>query len=184
MLLLSVLGQIELYFADETGVTMQPYIPYAWQKKKEYIRISTRKNNKRLNIFGLMKLDNTLKTYQQEKPINSEFIVKAINDFIQTTPDKPTVIVLDNSPVHRSKLVQEQLQKWENANTYLFFLPKYSPHLNPIEILWRFIKYRWLKKYNYDTWNKLRKATLTILKGVGSIYTINFKQNYTQFNSA
>ncbi|CAD8188427.1 unnamed protein product [Paramecium pentaurelia] len=44
---------------------------------------------------------------------------------------KNAVLVLDNSPIHKSKLVQKLL----TAKPYLF-LPPYSPQLNPIEKIW------------------------------------------------
>lgn len=71
---------------------------------------------------------------------------------------------------------------------YLFFLPAYSPHLNPIEILWRFLKYRWLRKADYSSWNRLKKAIFTIIADFGKQYRICFEkltlENIIQFNSA
>jgi len=55
-------------------------------------------------------------------------------------------------------VVKEKLAQWEEKGLFLFFLPTYSPHLNPIEILWRFIKYKWLNKKEYNSWNSLKKA--------------------------
>lgn len=81
--------------------------------------------------------------------------------------------------------------RWEQMQMSIFFLPTYSPHLNPIEILWRFCKYQWLCKENYKTWTKLKKAILDIFKNFGAQYSINFKElisknilNNIQFNSA
>lgn len=34
LITLWLLEHIELYFGDESGFTMQPYVPYAWQKKR------------------------------------------------------------------------------------------------------------------------------------------------------
>ncbi|AUD06983.1 hypothetical protein CWM47_37270 [Spirosoma pollinicola] len=57
---------------------------------------------------------------------------------------------------------------------YLFFLPTYSPHLNPIEILWRFLKYRWLQKLHYSSWSRLKKAVFAIIRLFGQEYRICF----------
>lgn len=61
----------------------------------------------------------------------------------------------------------------------------------PIEILWRFVKYRWLNKGHYKTWARLKKAILAIFKQFGEKYTINFSELITKntlknikFNSA
>ncbi len=181
-------GLIELYFGDESGFTMQPYIPYGWQKKGQQIRIFARNQRKRLNVFALMKLDTTVRTFQSQSNLDGEFTAQSIDAFSEEKQAKPVVIVLDNSPIHRCKAVWDRLQYWEqHCDLFLFFLPKYSPHLNPIEILWRFIKYKWLKKHHYNSWSKLLKAINHILSHCGSLFTINFKEpikNIIQFNSA
>jgi len=45
--------------------------------------------------------------------------------------------------------MQEKLPEWEEKDFYIFNLPTYSPHLNIIEILWRRMKYEWLKPEDY-----------------------------------
>ncbi|KAB7730002.1 hypothetical protein F5984_12510 [Rudanella paleaurantiibacter] len=184
LLTLWVCGLIELYFADEVGFTQQPYVPYGWQKKHHPLLLPARTTTKRLNPLGLLRLDNHLTVYPSEKA----FIVDSLTHFVQQGHPKPVTIVLDNSPIHRCQLVYNQLASWEEQDMYLFFLPAYSPHLNPIEILWRFIKYRWLKKVHYLSWSRLRKAIFAIIKSFGQEYRIDFtdlqSKNILQFNSA
>ena len=45
---------------------MQPYVPYAWQKKGHYQRIFARNKKHRLNVLGFMSLDNRLHVYYTE----------------------------------------------------------------------------------------------------------------------
>jgi transposase len=56
----------------------------------------------------------------------------------------------------------------------IFFLPTYSPELNIIEILWRFIKYSWLEIDAYESWISLVNAVENIIMKFGSEYIINF----------
>jgi transposase len=83
--------------------------------------------------------------------------------------------VLDNARVHRSRLVQSKLAEWEKKNLYVFFLPTYSPHLNLIEVLWRKMKYEWLKPEDYASFEKLIEAVKKILNQIGNEYKIKFK---------
>ncbi|AUD03989.1 transposase [Spirosoma pollinicola] len=71
-------------------------------------------------------------------------------------------------------MVKTEFDTWESQGLSIFYLPTYSPHLNPIEILWRFCKYKWLNKTHYKSWSTLKKAILYIFKEYGSIYTISF----------
>lgn len=191
LLTLCLLGYIDLYFGDESGFTMQPYVPYGWQKKGNSQRRFARKEKKRLNVFGLMSLSGHLTVYHQECPLDSAFIKNCLDDFAQKDHPKPYVIVLDNGPIHHGKLVKGEFEKWELMQLFIFYLPTYSPHLNPIEILWRFVKYKWLTKTHYKTWSTLKKAILQIFKQYGSTYSINFSklivkntQGNIQFNFA
>lgn len=175
MVTLHLTGHIRLVFVDESGFTMQPYLPYGWQKKDEQIRIFARNNHKRLNLLGFMSADLHLSVYQNEKSINGQFFIKAVEDYIKKI-DKPTVLVLDNSPIHRCKAVYYLLEKWQNQNLYVFFLPKYAPHLNPIEILWKRMKYKWLNKKHYNSFRTLKKQIENIITQFGVEYTINFNE--------
>ena len=62
-------------------------------------------------------------------------------------------------------------------DSYIFFLPPYSPELNIIEILWRFIKYEWLEVSAYQGFEKLEEALSVLLDAVGTKYLINFFSN-------
>ena len=153
---------------------MQPYVPYAWQKKQQTHRVFARRSPHRLNILGLMRLDNQLTIYHRETAIDGEFIMNSFDNFCKKAYTKPRVIILDNGPVHHAKVVKDKLAEWEMADLYLFYLSTYSPHLNPVEILWRFCKYKWLVKSHYESWSTLKKAILSIFQKFGSTYCINF----------
>ena len=52
-------------------------------------------------------------------------------------------------------MIQERLEEWKNQQVEIFQLPSYSPQLNLIEILWRFMKYEWIELNAYETWESL-----------------------------
>ncbi len=52
------------------------------------------------------------------------------------------VMVLDNSRLHRNKLVSAFVAGIERLE--VVFLPSYAPELNPIELLWAWVKRFWL----------------------------------------
>jgi len=85
-------------------------------------------------------------------------------------------LVLDNAPTHRSEKFIAQMEKWMEQDLYIFFLPKYSPHLNIAETFWRKAKYEWLRSGDYDTFGKFKKKIRAIFTGIGSEYKIAFSQ--------
>jgi len=84
--------------------------------------------------------------------------------------------VLDNAPTHRSHKFIEQMEKWMERDLYIFFLPKYSPHLNIAETFWRKAKYEWLRPSDYGSFAKYKKKIRAIFTGIGTEYKIAFTQ--------
>lgn len=166
---------IDLYFADESGFNLEGYVPYGWQPKGEHIEITPAKT-KSTQIFGLMSLWGQLESYACQGSMNSKAVIAFLNDFAKRIVQK-TVVVLDNATIHHSKEFEAQIERWKEQDLYIFFLPRYSPHLNPIEILWRMIKYQWLEYEALDSQDELNKELDRILCAFGAQYTINFKEH-------
>lgn len=168
------MGLIELYFGDESGFCLTPTVPYGWFPIGQTQSI-TQRDSKRLNVLGFLSLDLHLRTFHTQGSINSEFVIQAVNQLIPRG-DNIRVIVLDNASMHRSHKFYDQIPRWEKQNLYIFFLPKYSPHLNRIEILWRKIKYQWLKPKDYKSFKTLKTKLMHIFNNLANEYHINFKE--------
>lgn len=167
-------GEINLYYFDQSGFSLTPNIPYAWQKKGENIELPTQRGG-HLNVIGLMNPDSKLKSLIFEGKVDSELIIFCLDQFFKNSRlSKKTVVVIDNSSLHTSDIFQEKIKEWERRNIYFYFLPPYSPELNKIEILWRFIKYYWLSLESYFNKNSLICELSKVLKNVGSKYRIIF----------
>lgn len=167
-------GYIDLFFGDESGFNMSGYVPYGWQPKGKYIEITPTKTRS-LQIFGLMSLDNRFDGYSCDGSLNSAMVIAFLNDF-HTRIKQPTVVVLDNAPIHHSTEFKAKIEAWKQEDLYVFFLPKYSPHLNPIEILWRKLKYEWIQYEDLEDQKQLEKEVYDILNQFGTDYTIDFKE--------
>jgi transposase len=102
-------------------------------------------------------------------------VVVACMDQFSEQIDKKSYVIIDNAPVHRSKAFIRQIPKWVKKGLIIKYLPSYSPELNLIEILWRFMKYYWLPFSAYESFQHLCDAVEEILKQVGTTYTIDFQ---------
>ncbi len=174
LLALAAAGIIELSFGDESGFWQTPVVARAWQFSGEEIRILPDKG-RRLSVFGVLNADCEGRFWASETTIKSEFIVDCLEDWMATQSDRPRVLVLDNARIHRSRLVQSKIEEWEAKDFYIFHLPPYSPHLNIIEILWRRMKYEWLKAEDYISFERLKAAIREILDKLGTEYKIEFR---------
>lgn len=145
---------------------------YSWQYPGEEIRILPQKG-KRINVFGIMSEANQLRSFQKEGSITTDFIIDSIDAWIPALT-KPTVLILDNAPVHQAKKFQEKIPHWQEENLFIFFLPPYCPHFNKIETLWRKVKYEWLKPEHYACLASLKEALTAIFSCFGQEYTVKF----------
>ena len=169
---LSKMGTIDLRYLDESGFCLTPYVPYSWQEEAIEQKLESGKS-KRINVLGLLNTNNQLYSYVFETRITSQIIIKFLDSYVKNL-EKKTVIILDNAPIHRSKAFQNKIVEWQQKNLEIFWLPTYSPQLNLIEILWRFMKYEWIEAQAYTSWKNLVEYVEDILENFGTKYTINF----------
>lgn len=170
---LAASNYIDLYFADESGFNREGYIPYCWQEKGTNMTIVPSKT-KSTQIFGLLSITNKLEAYSSSSVIDSKLVISFLDDFCERITKK-TIVVLDNAPVHRSKLFEQNRKRWAEEDLEIFFLPRYSPNLNPIEILWRKMKYEWIDYTEIETQEELESQIEKIIKQYGKEYVINFE---------
>jgi transposase len=165
-------GQIDLYYFDEAGFSLDPTIPYAWQATHGLIALPAHLYG-RVNVLGFMNRQNDLHPYLFDQSVHTGVVIGCFDDFCHTLTKK-TIVVMDNASVHRNDEFEQGIPHWKKQGLIVKFLPAYSPELNLIEILWRRIKYSWLPFSAYDSLNALIEALENVLCDVGSEYQITF----------
>lgn len=175
---LAIKGHIDLYFGDESGFSLTPYIPYGWIPIGQQGKIASRRKHVQ-NVLGLLNpLDGHLVTYSadREEPIDSVFMIKRLDDFASQI-EKLTIVALDNAPWHTSRAFRENLGRWQEKGLFIFYLPRYCPHLNLAETLWRKIKYEWLRPQDYNSPSALKKRLKEIFAEFNNLFQIEFSMN-------
>jgi len=167
-------GTCEVWYFDVSGFCLTPYIPYAWQPIGSVIEIPTSTHRRRLNVLGFLNRHNDLYPCVIEGKVDTPVIVECFDQFSKQIT-KRTYVFLDNSPLHRAYEFIRHIPQWVQRGLIVKYLPPYSPELNLIEILWRFIKYRWLSFSAYMSFACLVQAVEDILTRFGTDYTINFQ---------
>lgn len=163
---------IDIFYGDESGVSLQPNVPYAWQFKDEAVTVPSERGG-HLNCFALLARDNRCFARTTEGRVTADWIAEQIDAFAETVK-RLTVVVLDNARVH-TKAVKDHATRWQEKGLFVLFLPTYSPQLNIAEILWRQLKYRWLKASDYATKETLHNAVQNCLGEVGKSLNIAFQ---------
>lgn len=166
-------GNIDLFYADESQVSEQGYIPYGWQFADENVSIPTAKGRQTLNCLGALSRSNQFIFKTTQQTIDAAFVLSFLDEIsLQIT--KPTVIVMDNARMHTAHMIKERLIYWQQRGLFIFYLPPYSPQLNLIERLWRELKQRWIRPQDYQNTDSLFYAAFLALSAVGKDLIINF----------
>ncbi len=99
--------------------------------------------------------------------INAPAVCELLEKIRKRWPDTPATVVLDNARYQKCKLVGEKAKELEIE---LLYLPPYSPNLNLIERLWKFVKKKCLYSKYYDSFDLFKQAISNCLDGTGTTY--------------
>jgi transposase len=103
-------------------------------------------------------------------PINGQRFLLYVEKVLVPTLCPGDIVVMDNLGSHKGKAVRRAIRQ---AGARLFFLPKYSPDLNPIEQLFAKLKH-WLRKAAKRTTNDVCHALGEILDTVTAAECRNY----------
>jgi transposase len=109
---------------------------------------------KRQSILSAIRLNGSMCPIVFEGTLNKELFAEYLKTCLKPALSPDDVVLLDNSSVHKSKLVLKTLAE---CDIKYLFLPPYSPDFNPTELLWAWLKGR-LRKMKARIPEKLQKA--------------------------
>jgi hypothetical protein len=149
---LSERQELDLYYGDEAAVSLEPGVPYGWpfrDEQDEQVAMPS-SAGKGENCFARLTRENRALVEMTRESIPAQFIVEPFEG-LWLRLRWLTVVVVDNAPVHGARVIKERIAVWQQRGLYLFYLPRYSPHLNIVETLWRKLKYEWLTPSDDET---------------------------------
>lgn len=128
--------QVELWFADETGVEGDPRPRRRWAHKSDRIKTPYHGIHLRQSVIGAVCPHNGQCAALIFNHCDSEVFQRFLDHLAQTVPDDPNkrrYLIVDNASWHKVKRLD-----WHHFIPK--YLPPYSPDLNPIERLWLRLK--------------------------------------------
>ncbi len=124
----------------------------------------------RFNVLGAWNaITRELISVTNTTVVNSETMCELLRKIAALGLNGPVTVVLDNAKYQRNALVQSLAAE---LKIELMYLPSYSPNLNLIERLWKFLKGRAIYGRYYPTFAEFRAA---IEKELGELSTTHRK---------
>jgi len=119
---------------------------------------------KTMTMLSAIRLDGVMRdaTVVVDGAMNSETFLAYTEQFLVPALRPEDVVIMDNLSSHKAKGIREAIQA---AGCDLWYLPAYSPDLNPIEKLWSKVK-AWLRRVSAGTFDALSDAIADALRAV------------------
>lgn len=145
-------------FMDGVHPTHNVQPAYGWIQKGVRKEVPANSGRSRINLSGILDVINHKVLIQEDKMLNAEATIIFFRKIENAYPEKKRVhIFCDNAGYYKNKTVTEYLQ---TSKIRLHFLPPYSPNLNPIERLWKWMKERVIYNTYYREFEDFKLAVL------------------------
>lgn len=159
-------GKIHLFFMDAAHFVMLPFLGYLYSRTVRFIKAAS--GRQRFSVLGaLHAVTKEVVTITDHGYINAVSVGELLQKLHALFRDLPIVIILDNARYQHCAFVEETAQK---LGIQLIFLPPYSPNLNLIERLWKFVKKKTLYNQYYARYEQFHESISKCLEQTGTTY--------------
>lgn len=147
-------GKRAVFFVDAAHFVHRAYLGFIWCFTR--IFIPSPSGRKRFNVLGALNaVSKEVVTVTNETYINAESMVELLVELSEMGLNIPITLVLDNARYQKCKFVEDVA---DFLGIELLYLPSYSPHLNLIERLWRFVRTECLYSKYYEDFASFKSA--------------------------
>jgi len=159
-------GKIHLFFVDAAHFVMLPFLGYLYSLTVRFIKAAS--GRKRFSVLGALNaITKEVVTITDHGYINAISVCELLQKLHNQFRNLPIVVIMDNARYQRCALVEEKALK---LGIQIIFLPPYSPNLNLIERLWKFVKKKTLYNQYYPLYEQFHQAISNCLEETGTTY--------------
>ncbi len=171
--------QAMLYFQDEAGVSLIPFMRTTWAPKGKtpVIKVTGKKGG--ICVSSAISPAGRMVFRIEKGKMTSETYIDFLAKIILQHPRRKIVVISDNAPIHKSKTVQSFVLS-NKKRILLFNIPTYSPELNPDEHVWCYLKSHELVAHQAQNTQELKKVVnykMNKIAGKKRIINSFFMQN-------
>ncbi len=147
-------GKRAVFFVDAAHFVMAPFLGFLWSFTRLFVKAPS--GRKRFNVLGAINaISHELVMVCNDSYINSGSFCELLWELYGLNLNVPITLVLDNARYQKNSLVQILAAHF---NIELLYLPSYSPNLNLIERLWKFVKKQCLYSTYYPDFKSFKEA--------------------------
>ena len=150
-----------VYFGDESSIRSDYHRGTTWGVRGQTPVVEKTGRRFSVNLISALSPRGELRFMVTEQRLTTALFLGFLKRLLHGA-ERPVFLVLDNHPVHRSKRVREFVAATA-GRLKLFFLPAYSPELNPDELVWNHVKSHKIGRTVVDTKDQLKTLARSVL---------------------
>jgi len=154
----------EIYFADEAGVRSDHHAGTTWARRGHTPVVKTTGARFSLNVISAVNAQGEFRFMIVKGTIGAVKLCEFIKRLVSST-NKMVFLIVDGHPAHKSLAVKKLLKELE-SRIRMFFLPPYSPELNPDERVWNDLKNNGIGRLVVSNPEQMRKEISAFLRCV------------------
>ena len=152
-----------VYFADESGIRSDYHVGTTWAPVGQTPVVEATGRRFSLNMLSAVSAQGNFRFMLHDGTVTAP-VFKTFLERLMVGADKPVFVVVDGHPVHKSALVRQYVES-QQGRLQLFFLPPYSPQLNPDEQVWAHVK-RAVGQQLVETKEDMKRCALGALRRI------------------
>ena len=164
-----------MFFVDAAHFVFGTFLCCLWSFARIFVRAAS--GRQRFNVLGAWNaVTRELIAVTNTTVVNTETMCELLREIAASGLAGPITLVLDNARYQRNAVVQALAKQ---LGITLLYLPSYSPNLNLIERLWKFIKRRALYGRYHPTFAQFQAAIQEVLDGLSTTHAEKLKSLMT-----
>ena len=153
-----------IYFADEASVRSDYHSGTTWAPKGKTPVVESTGARFKLNLISAVSAKGLMRFMTIEGRLTAPTFIDFLKRLIYKA-ERPIFMIVDRHPVHRSAAVRKFVESTE-GRLRLFFLPSYSPDLNPDELVWNHLKRHKVGKSDFKGPNQMRAVVMKCMRSL------------------
>ncbi len=131
--------QAMLYFQDEAGVSLIPFLRRTWAPKGKTPTVKVTGKKGGISVSSAISPAGRMVFRIEKGRMTAQTYIDFLSKIILQHRHRRIVVISDNAPTHKAKLVKEFVLS-NQKKIMIFNIPSYSPELNPDEHIWSYLK--------------------------------------------
>jgi transposase len=153
-----------IFFEDEAGIRSDFHAGTTWAPRGQTPVVPATGQRFGLNLVSAISPRGELRFMTVEGRMNAGKFIGFLERLLHGT-QQPIFLIVDGHPSHRARKVLEFVRR-TNGRLRLFFLPPYSPQLNPDELVWNHLKNHGVGKRVVRSRGELKRVVLAHLRSL------------------